>query len=142
MGMQLAIYVGGLEKTLPCVPAFARRIARLAALRRKTREFTVDGRFLDRKGLVLDTDASVSAYVHDAGDTLGVILGETAKEKSNGGTLKLRLDTAAIGRPAPREVRIHREDGSTEGLPFSARDDSVEVETRLGHWETAVVEFL
>jgi len=141
MGMQLAIYVGGLEKVLPDVPEFAERVRRLAGLRRRTQDFTVRGRFLDRKGLRVDTDANIEAHVYDAGEKLGVILGETATTREGGGKLKLSLDAAALERPAPREVRLHREDGSTEEVSPAVRDGELELETRLDRWETAVVEF-
>ena len=140
LGFLLALNVRGLELPLSAVPEFAERIGRLAELRRRTADCTVGGRFLDRTGLTLDTDADVAAAVYDAGGAVGVVLGDTSEGPRGGGAIKLCLDLPALGKAGAKEVRLHREDGATDVLPAAAKSDRIVLETRLGRRQSAVVE--
>lgn len=139
-GFLLNINVHALEGSLLDVPEFASRIAQLAALREKTADFTVLGRFCDLQGMTVETDAAVSAARYDAGDRTGVIIAETSKESSGGGTVKITLSPEATRGVRPVEIIAHRQDGSTQALVPTHSGDNVVIEMQLARWEAAVIE--
>ncbi len=141
LGFQLSLNVHGLEKPLSAVPEFAARIRRLAALRHKTADFTVHGRFREQVGLTVEPGkAAVAAYLFEAGEKLGVTVGEISDGKTGGGKVAFTLDLAKYGRPAPVQVRLHREDGSTKVLRVQRRGRKISFAVPLKRWECAVVE--
>ena len=143
MGFLLALNVNGLEGTLRDVPEFSRRIKALADLRARTAAFTVDGRFMDTRGLEVDTDASVVAGVYDAGGRLGIVLGETSRRcDRGGGKVRLDLDLERCGRSGKEAVRIHREDGGTKELKPRRSAGGLRINAHLDKWECAVIEIL
>jgi len=142
MGFLLSVNVRGLERPLSDVPEFAARIKQLAALRRRTEAFTVRGRFCDQQGMSVDTDAHVAAYVYDAGGSLGIVMSDvTEGQGGSGGRVKLTLDPGTLGlKKLPESVRLYRQDGRAEALKTAAQGGRIELETRLGRWESAVLE--
>jgi hypothetical protein len=139
-GFLLNLNVRSLEQTLEDAPAFAARISALAALRQKTYGCTLAGRFMDRAGLGVETDAQVAAAVYDAGGTPGIILGEGSRAAAGGGTVKLTLDSERWPVRGVEEAVLHRQDGSSATLPARRSGDTLVLETRLARWECAVVE--
>jgi hypothetical protein len=141
LGFQVSLNVHGLERPLATVPAVAARIKRLAALRHRTAAFTVHGRFRDQVGLtVAPGRATVAACLFDAGDRLGLSVGEASDGKGAGGRVAFTLDLAKHGRQAPARVLLHCEDGSTRPLRVRRHGRSLAFGFRLKRWESAVVE--
>lgn len=141
MGFLLAIIVEGMVKRLEDVPEFAKRVKRLSDLRKKTAAFTVRGRFVHHDGLEIQTAASVTASLYDAGDKLGIAIGETAPYSTEGGgEVCLTLDMAYHKRAVPETVRLHREDGGSIDQPFSIDAGKLKMKITLPRWECAVVE--
>ncbi len=140
LGFLLSLNVRGLERPISAMPEFAARIRRLAALRRKTAAFTVHGRFLGDNSLKIKTKAKLAACVFDAGDKLGIILGECADGKKGGGKVDMSVDLSALGRRTPAKLLMHREDGSVSILKPSVRGRILDVAFRLRRWESAVIE--
>lgn len=141
MGFLLAVIVEGMVKRLEDVPEFARRIKRLSDLRKKTAAFTVRGRFRHHDGLAFETPASVAVSVYEATDSLGVALGETAPYGADGGgAVDLTLDLSCFGFTRLGKVRLHREDGTAEDLPFRMDGEKLRLQVALQRWECAVVE--
>jgi hypothetical protein len=134
LGFLLSLNVRGLELPLSAAPEFAARVKRLAALRRRTAAFTVDGRFADQRALTVTSESPVAAYLFDAGDARGIILGEHTDGEAGGGAVTLALTGPAA------TVRLHREDGTTTDLPFTASDGRITATFPLARWECAVVE--
>lgn len=141
LGFQLSLNVHGLERPLSAAPEFAARIRRLAALRHKTADFTVHGRFRERLGLTVKPGrATVVAYLFTAGDRLGLTVGEVTDGKVGGGRVSFALALGKYGRTAPAQVRLHREDGSTRVLPVRRHGRTITFAFPLRRWECAVVE--
>jgi len=138
-GFLLNLNVRSLEKTLLDAPGFAARVAGLAALRAKTYDVTLAGRFMDRTGLTVQADAEVTAAVYDCGPKVGIILGEGSRKPGGGGALKLELDSALLRERKVGEVMIHRQDGSSRSIAARKRRDSITLETRIGRWESVVI---
>lgn len=140
LGFLLSLNVRGLELPLSATPEFAARIKRLAALRRRTAAFTVCGRFADQRGLTVASACPVAAYVYDAGETLGVILGEYTDGKIGGDEVTLTLDTAYYGKNMPNAVNIYREDGTVSELSPEITANAIMLRFPLAKWESAVME--
>lgn len=138
-GFLLSMDVCGLERPLSDVPEFAARIRQLADLRSRTAAFTVEGRFCDRQGLQVDSDAETAAGLYRAGERLGVVVSDVSDKRS---TLKLRLDAAALGQSCPSQVRLYRQHGRVEVLKSQTAGGELQVETTLGPLEAAVVEVI
>jgi hypothetical protein len=139
LGFLLSLNVRGLELPLTTEPAFAARIKRLAALRARTAAFTVCGRFADQRGLTVESPCPIAAYVYDAGDALGIILGEHTDGTDGGGEVILTLDMKRYSKHA-NTVRLHREDGSVTELQPKTLDTVITLRFPLARWECAVVE--
>ena len=136
----MSLNVHGLERPLSAAPEFAARIKRLAALRHKTADFTVHGRFRDQVGLtVAKTGTAVAAYLFESGK-LGLTVGEVADKEKGGGKVSFTLDLGQYGRTAPAKVLLHREDGTTKALPARRRGRKIRFSFALRRWECAVVE--
>lgn len=140
LGFLLALDVDGLAGTLRDVPEFCGRIKALSDLRERTAGFTVEGRFVDNVGLGVDTGASVVSGLYDAGDRLGIVLGETSKGEKGGGAVGLRLDLDRYGRKKAKAVRLYGQDGSVKELRPAQSDGTLHIDTRLGKWECAAIE--
>jgi hypothetical protein len=139
-GFLLNLNVCSLEKTLADVPEFSARVARLAALRARTWDITLAGRFIDRTGLALDSDAEVTAALYETGTGLGLILGEGSRGPGGGGRVKLGLDGTVLGHGPVGDILLYREDGSTSRLAPARKQHGIELEVALDRWEAAVVE--
>jgi hypothetical protein len=139
-GFLLNLNVRSLEKTLADVPEFARRISGLAALREKTFDVTLAGRFVDRAGVTVETDCELTAAVYDVGRVSSIILGEGSRKAGGGGTVKLTLDAALVPDRKAARVVLHRQDGSSQPLTPARRGESSVLELDMGRWESAVVE--
>lgn len=140
MGFLLNINVRSLEKTILDAPQFTDQVAQLATLRRKTASFTLEGHFIDRTGLTIDTDAEVAAGVYDAGSRTGIIIGEGSPGAGGGGKVKLILEPAALQAKAVTQVIRHGQDGATQLLKIARSGESLVIETQLDRWESAVLE--
>lgn len=141
LGFLMALNVNGLEGLIWDAPEFSRRIKRLADLRERTAEFTVDGRMMHTVGLDVDADAPVVASVYGAGERLGIVLGETSRHADKGGgAVSLLLDGERYGLPGKRTVRLHRENGSVEEITPAQKGGLLRIETSLEKWECAVLE--
>ena len=140
LGFLLNINVRSLEKSLLDAPEFAARVAQLASLRRRTAACTWLGRFMGGSGMTLDTDAEVAAALYDAGDRLGVALGEGSRTERGGGKVKLSLDSQALAEGGLASATLHRQDGSSQPLKLRRSGGNLVVEADLGRWESAVVE--
>ncbi|OPZ81503.1 MAG: hypothetical protein BWY76_03015 [bacterium ADurb.Bin429] len=139
LGFLLSLNVRGLELPITAEPDVAARIKRLAGLRARTAAFTVCGRFADQRGLKVESESPVAAYLYDAGEALGIILGERSDNECGGGEITLVLDTAHYGRQFT-SARLHREDGSITLLQPAATDTGISLIVPLSRWECAVVE--
>jgi len=144
MGAYLAVAVNGSEKALSAVPAFRDRLRNLAALRRRTAEFTVNGRFVDTRGLSFASPAPMCACLYDAGGRVGVIAGEMSPMGGSGagGCLTLRVDFGQLGRALPTRVHCYLEDGSDGPLEFTPDGHCITVELDLPRWRCAVLEIV
>lgn len=140
LGFMLNINVRSLERTLEDVPEFADRVAKLAALHRKTAEFTILGRFMNRLGLTVETAAEVTVARYDAGDRVGIVLGEGSRCSTGGGAVRLALSPEALQGRTAGPVTLHRQDGSSTELDFRVDGGNTIVELELGRWECAVIE--
>ncbi len=134
LGFLLSLNVRGLELPLAADPDFAARVKRLADLRARTADFTVRGRFADQRALTVESESPVAAYLFDAGDAKGIILGETTDGEAGGG-----LVTLTLAHP-PATIRLHREDGTTSDLQPEATENGIRLQFPLARWECAVVE--
>jgi hypothetical protein len=141
IGFQMSLNVHGLERPLSAAPEFAARIKRLAALRHRTADFTVHGRFRDQIGLtVAPTGTAVAAYLFDTGNKLGLVVGEVADKEKGGGKVAFTLDLGQYDRTAPAKVLLHREDGTTKKLTVKRRGHKISFGFTLRRWECAVAE--
>jgi hypothetical protein len=143
LGFLMALNVNGLEGVMSDAPEFARRIKRLAGLRERTAEFTVDGRMMHTTGLDVQANSPVTASVYDAPGGLGIVLGETSrKAEKGGGRVKLELDLGRYGKAGRPAVRVHREDGSVRDVKAAGAAGALRVSVDLKKWECAVVEIV
>jgi hypothetical protein len=139
-GFLFNLNVRSLEKTLADVPAFTHRVSQLAALRARTKDFTLAGRFMDRTGLTVQTDAEITASAYTTASGIGIILGEGTKKAAGGGAVKLTIDQRLLqGRP-PGDITHYSKDGSAHALRAGATRDELTVEVPLSRWECAVIE--
>lgn len=111
-------------------------------MRRKTYDFTLAGRFVDQKGLRIETDAQVTAAVYDADSKRGIILGDGSTGKKGSSKVKLNLDPEGWDGHQPGKMFLHRQDGTSQALSARLDGDTVSFELDLECWETAVVEIL
>jgi len=141
LGFLMALNVNGLEGLIWDAPEFSRRIKRLADLRERTAHFTVDGRMMHTVGLGVDADACVVASVYDAGERLGIVLGETSRHaEKGGGKVGLELDLERHGKSGKHEVRIYREDKTVKQVRPAGSSGVLRIGVALKKWESAVVE--
>ena len=134
-GFVFNLNVRGLERTLPEVPEFAARVSRLARLRAATRSFTVDGRFVDRRGLAIEAGDDAVAGVYEAGDRVGVVLGDCDRAR-------IALDARVLGERKVSAVRLYREDGSVRDPRWRRTGTGIRLETEVGRRQSAVLEVL
>jgi hypothetical protein len=122
------------DLSLPAQSGFLdpNRVSQLAALRRKTYNSTVAGRFVDQPGLDMDSDAEMTAAVNKTRDKCGIILGEGSMRSVGGGKVKLTLDLTELGLQQAREVMLHRQDEKSHLLPTEHKGDYPEM--RDGNW--------
>jgi hypothetical protein len=141
LGFLMALNVNGLEGLIWDAPEFSRRIKRLADLRERTAEFTLDGRMMHTVGLDVDTDASLSASVYDAGERLGIVIGETSRRsEKGGGKVRLCLDVERYGLSGKPTAKLYSEDGRVEQVTAARGNGALRIETSLGKWQCAVIE--
>ena len=141
LGFLMALNVNGLEGMLWDAPEFSRRVKRLADLRERTADFTVAGQMMHTVGLDVETDASLITSVYDAGDRLGIVLGETSQRADKGGgKARLELDLGRYGRSGKQTVRVYREDGSVKDARTTTKSGVLRIDAPLKKWECAVIE--
>jgi hypothetical protein len=134
-GFVFNLNVRSLERTLPDVPEFAARVKRLADLRAATRSFTVDGRFVDRRGLSIEAGDDAVAAVYEAGERVGVVLGDCDRAR-------VSLDARVLGERKVSGVRLYREDGSVREPRWRRSGSGIRLETEVGRQQSAVLEVL
>lgn len=95
MGMYMCLMVHGGEGTVEDEPELAQLLGQLARLRRATAKRTVEARFVDHRGLIVDGDESLVAYSYDSPAGPAVIVaavGAAARGKAT-------LDPSAFSAP-------------------------------------------
>ncbi len=107
----------------------------LADLRRRTQACTEPGRFVDRRGLGVEGEAGTVAGAYDAEGVVGVSLGG-----EGGGAVRVTLGPELLRDRRVEEVRLHRQDGSTEAVTARRARGGTSAETRLARRESAVLE--
>jgi hypothetical protein len=140
LGHLLNLNVRSFELALPDAPALATRVKQLAALRRKTAAFTVDGRFLDDQGFRLETQAVVHAYRYQGPRGSGIVLGEGSIDNHSGAGVRLELSGSLLEGMTRKQAILHRQDGSEQVIPLRPSSAGAAVEFILNRWEGAVLQ--
>lgn len=139
LGFLLNINVHAVEGCLLDVPEFAARVKQLAVLRQATADVTMLATFRDRQGLLVDAPESIAVALYDAGQKLGIALGDCATGTIGGGTIRLTLLAEAQGDRHLTHAILHRQNGTVEELPLSVLCDTLVLETHIDRWEAAVI---
>jgi Domain of unknown function (DUF6259) len=136
LGLQLAIVAGGLEngKNLSDFPDFAGHIKRVAAFRKQTEQFWIDGSFQDDLGLQA---SGGFAKVYEAGGDVAIMAAELEGKES---TFRFGLDTSRYAISDNAYSVISSERASSAGIA-NAEGGAIRGNLQLKPYELAAVIF-
>lgn len=97
---------GAMEKTLDDYPDFAKDVAALAALRKKTAEFVANGIFRDRDGLKIEGDAE--AFIYQSSTGIAVAVADIKNKQSQ---IKLTVDLNKFNFKELENPVLYTDDG-------------------------------
>ncbi|MBI4027764.1 MAG: hypothetical protein HY360_22450 [Verrucomicrobia bacterium] len=136
LGFHLCICFRGMEGSLADNPRVARHIARLAALRKRRADCTVNAQFLDNRGL---TATNALAKVYHGEKSAAVMVGEIAGRRTTA-VLSINAREFPI-RFAPDRCRVsstrHVRDRVVRAMPGGNR---IMIHTKLMPFEVQIIE--